>query len=628
MKRSTPLALLLPLALAACSSSSDSSTAPPATATTIFSTLTSEGLNTLQAALVAAGLDDDLAGAGPFTLLAPSDAAFDALPPGTLDALLLPENQATLIDILTYHVIVGEATSDVVVTLDSSSTLQGASVLIDQVGDALFINDAQVTKTDVDATNGVIHVIDKVILPPQNIVDTLVANGFDTLAAAVGAAGLVDTLSGATTTENFTVLAPTDAAFAALPAGVLDDLLLDENKDALIDILTYHVVSGDVVASAALAAESPKALNAVTLLFAASEAGAAVNGVSISAVNIPCTNGVIHVIDAVLLPPSEIPTLAGEAGLSTLVAALTAGELVEALAAGGPFTVFAPTNAAFDALPEGALGVLLDPANKGLLVDVLLYHVVADELTAAEVLGATSFSTLNGDSINVSANPPMINEAPIALTNVLARNGIVHVIDAVLLPPGFVLPATEQAPSAETPLSFGAEFGSQMSDFSEFASETLPTWHGAPGTRASGWDDFASLTNPVRPDVEGSGNASLYLELPSRDSQAGTVQWASTSANFRVSQRSAQVPQEVILNWTSAGVEATPVLSFVDVDGEVIELEPTSIQVRSSRVSDSTETIATWVPAFTGQAIDSFNVVVKSERSGFVLESLRILSID
>ncbi|MDZ4698337.1 MAG: fasciclin domain-containing protein [Rhodothermales bacterium] len=132
----------------------------------IVGVATASGFTTLVAAIEAADLTETLQGAGPFTVFAPTEAAFAALPAGTLDTLLDPANQATLAGILTYHVVSGEVTAAQVVTLTSATTVNGATVAISVVDGAVFINDAEVTTTDIEASNGVIHIIDAVLLPP------------------------------------------------------------------------------------------------------------------------------------------------------------------------------------------------------------------------------------------------------------------------------------------------------------------------------------------------------------------------------------------------------------------------------------------------------------------------------
>jgi len=121
--------------------------------------------NTLAAALQAAGLVETLKSDGPFTVFAPTDEAFAKLPDGTVEMLLMPENKDKLVAILTYHVVAGKVTAAEVVKLDSATTVNGADVQISVRGESVFVNDSQVVMTDVYASNGVIHVVDTVILP-------------------------------------------------------------------------------------------------------------------------------------------------------------------------------------------------------------------------------------------------------------------------------------------------------------------------------------------------------------------------------------------------------------------------------------------------------------------------------
>ncbi|MCG5481303.1 fasciclin domain-containing protein [Sinorhizobium alkalisoli] len=122
---------------------------------------------TLAAAIDAAGLTETLKGAGPFTVFAPTDDAFSKLPTGTVESLLKPENKEKLVSVLTYHVVPGRVLAADVVKLNEARTVNGKAVSIKSSGDGVMVNDAHVTAADVDASNGVIHVIDKVILPPE-----------------------------------------------------------------------------------------------------------------------------------------------------------------------------------------------------------------------------------------------------------------------------------------------------------------------------------------------------------------------------------------------------------------------------------------------------------------------------
>lgn len=422
---------------ASCSNDNDGPS-PVSNPPTITASLDDLGLTTLAAALAAAELDDDLAG-GTLTLFAPSNAAFAALPPGTLDALLQPANRAQLLDVLRNHVVAGAVPSTVAVTLSAATTLGGGSLLVDVVGTDLFVNQAKVTQADVAARNGVIHVVDSVLLPRQPVVATLQSRGFSTLVTAVGAANLTTTLSGP---GPFTVLAPTDSAFAALGQATLDSLLLPQNQAQLARILTYHVVPGAIAAGDGAAAELATTVQGAEVLFSFTAGEVRVNGTRVRIVNIPCTNGVVHGLDAVLSVPEPISATAQSLGFTTLLQALDAAQLTATFADenGGPYTVFAPTNAAFAALPAGLLNQLLQPQNRPVLQQVLRFHVVAGSLTAADVTARVgqSIETLQGAAISVAASAagPQLGGFSVLTTNVLASNGVIHAIDGVLVPPG------------------------------------------------------------------------------------------------------------------------------------------------------------------------------------------------
>ena len=323
MKRNSLFAgLLLAVALvmAACAPAATPTPAPEPTAlpeptatpepmlSDIVDTAVADGrFTTLVAAVEAAGLVETLKGEGPFTVFAPTDDAFAALPEGTLESLLLPENKQQLTDILLYHVVPGKVMAADVTGLTSAATVLGKDIAIKVDMGNVYINEAKVIITDIETSNGVIHVIDAVILPPaeeasNTIVDIAVADGrFTTLVAAVEAAGLVETLSGE---GPFTVFAPTDDAFAALPAGTLESLLLPENKQALTDILLYHVVSGKVMAADVVSLTSAPTVLGKDITITVKDGKVFLNDtVEVIITDIEASNGVIHVIDAVLLPP-------------------------------------------------------------------------------------------------------------------------------------------------------------------------------------------------------------------------------------------------------------------------------------------------------------------------------------
>ena len=308
--------------------------APEPMAKDIVDTAVANGsFTTLVAAAQAAGLVDTLKGAGPFTVFAPTDEAFKKLPAGTVEALL--KDPAELKDILLYHVVAGKVMAADAAKLTSADTVLGKPIAIKVVDGKVMINDATVAAADVAASNGVIHVIDTVLLPPaeeampaepmaKDIVDTAVANGsFTTLVAAAQAAGLVDTLKGA---GPFTVFAPTDEAFKKLPAGTVEALLKDPAK--LKDILLYHVVAGKVMAADAAKLTSADTVLGKPIAIKVVDGKVMINDATVAAADVAASNGVIHVIDTVLLPPAE----------EAMPAEPMAKDIVDTAVANGSFT--------------------------------------------------------------------------------------------------------------------------------------------------------------------------------------------------------------------------------------------------------------------------------------------------
>lgn len=416
-------------------------TATPAPKTIVDIAVADGRFSTLVTAVQAAGLVETLSGEGPFTVFAPTDDAFAKLPKETLENLLKPENKDQLVKVLTYHVVPGKVMASDVVKLSEAQTAAGEPIAIKVEGNKVFVNDAQVILTDIEASNGVIHVIDAVILPPsmkaeakKDIVDIAAADGrFTTLVAAVQAAGLVDTLKGE---GPFTVFAPTDEAFAKLPEGTLETLLKPENKQQLTNILLYHVLPGKVMASEVKDGLIADTALGTSVFFKVDMGKAYINEAQIIITDIEASNGVIHVIDTVILP-KDIVDAAVFNKFNTLVAAVQAAGLVDTLKGEGPFTVFAPTDEAFAKLPAGTLDNLLKPANKKQLTDILLYHVVSGRVLAEDVVKLQRADTALGKpvTIKVQDGKVYINDAQVILTDIKTTNGVIHVIDTVLLPP-------------------------------------------------------------------------------------------------------------------------------------------------------------------------------------------------
>ena len=401
----------------------DSVILPPPTITEVA--VGNPDFSTLVTALQVAGLVDLLKTTGPFTVFAPNNAAFAKVPPATLNALLA--DPAKLRQVLLYHVVPGRIRSTDL-TAGKVITAQGSAATIGLTG-GVTINDATVIAANVEASNGVIHVLDSVILPPPSLVETALASpDFSTLVAAVQAAGLVDLL---TSLRDATVFAPNNAAFAKLPTGTLESLLANTNQ--LRTILLYHLVNGRVRSTDLTPGKVATVQGAAVTVDLTG--GVRINASQVIAADVEASNGVLHVLDTVLLPPPNLVEIAlSNPDFSTLVTAVQAAGLVDTLQGAGPFTLFAPNNAAFAKLPAGTLEALVaDPAR---LKHILLYHVNhGPRLRAADLRDGT-VSTLQGAPlrVDVSETGVAINQARVLSANVEAVNGILHVVDSVLIP--------------------------------------------------------------------------------------------------------------------------------------------------------------------------------------------------
>ena len=277
-----------------------------------------------------------------------------------------------------------------------------------------------------------------------SIVQTAAESGkFNTLINALVATGL----DGALKTGEFTVFAPTEEAFAKLPAGTIEKLLKPENREMLVGILKVHVVPAKLTRESFTGSVST--LNGPVELAIDAHHRPIVNGVPIRGNSIPCTNGKILVIDQVLMPtakaeskrtepkPGNILGVAQKAGnFKILLKAIEVAGLTEILDGDGPFTVFAPTDEAFAKLPEGTIAKLLTPAGKEDLIAILKYHVVAGKVSAKQAVAAGKATSLlgKGYAIELKDGQLTIKKSKVIANDIGAGNGVIHVIDTVLLP--------------------------------------------------------------------------------------------------------------------------------------------------------------------------------------------------
>jgi len=392
----------------------------------------------LEAALIQENLDDDLQNSSAtLTVFAPTDAAFDALATalGTdINGLLALPN---LNDILLYHVLGSEVPASAVTNGLIASPLSSTNTIkmTKTSGGNVYANHALVTTANITTDNGIVHVIDAVILPSETVVDVALDNGFSTLATAVVTAELLPALTNPL--SNFTVFAPTNEAFDNLAAALGTDINGILALSNLADILTYHVLGAKVLAADINNGDIVDALSTTNTLKLTKKTNGDVfvNQAQVTTANVNADNGVVHILNAVVLPFETVVDVALDNGFSTLATAVVTAELLPALTNPlSKFTVFAPTNDAFDdlatALGTDINGVLALP----FLADVLLYHVVSGEVLSTDLTNGP-VATLNGQSLTVDLTSGVkIDDANVILADQTSENGVVHVIDAVILP--------------------------------------------------------------------------------------------------------------------------------------------------------------------------------------------------
>ncbi len=416
-----------------------------------------------------------------FTVFAPNNAAFTALLTVVEQENLSDIPSDVVRRILDYHVVAGEAFAGDLTDGQTITTLLGEELTIGVDGANVTVNGVSVVTPDIDANNGVVHIVDGVLTPAleTSIVNTILEPAyfnidFSILTAAVVKAELVETLI-TSTTDGYTLFAPNDAAFTAAGVTSLDNL----SKEDLTPILQYHVLGAEVLES-----ELPTTGSAVTTLngdfyLSINSEGVFINGqTQVTATDLLYDNGVVHTIDQTLLPASDnvVDVAVGlsqgsPAEFTQLVSALTAVQtaseepepivdaLISILSAEtddeeslAPFTVFAPTDAAFNALYAALEVSDLEGVVSAIGIDgvelVLKYHVIAGARvfsTDLPNLSSTTQATVAGQDITFDLTDLTITEADgtetdedtdagIIGTDVLGTNGVIHTIDKVLLP--------------------------------------------------------------------------------------------------------------------------------------------------------------------------------------------------
>ncbi|GAB1307471.1 hypothetical protein KH5_01540 [Urechidicola sp. KH5] len=404
------------------------------------------GLSTLNSAINAAGLGPTLSGEGPFTIFAPTNAAFAELDPTTLNTII--STPSLLTALLQYHVVSGNVTSDQLTNGDVPTLLSGQSIMVNVNNGVVLNGSSNVVDADVLATNGVIHIVDEVLLPEGFIAETItqlaISNPeFSTLVSILVKPELADILAAASDpTQDLTVFAPTNTAFDNL-LSALGKSSVDELPVGLLrEIVLYHILGTSVESG-----ELSDGMMAETLLTGESVTvdlsnGVMINDSNVVAPDVLAVNGVIHGIDAVLIPgyvAQTVGTIAEvimfDPNYTILVQALQTADLLETISTANDLTLFAPDNAAFI-----AAGITsLDGLDAATLTPILLYHVLGAKVLSSELPADGMAVTLNNDEkiyLGYLTSSVIINGlTTITAVDMEKSNGVVHAINRTLLPP-------------------------------------------------------------------------------------------------------------------------------------------------------------------------------------------------
>ncbi|MFC4453359.1 fasciclin domain-containing protein [Deinococcus sonorensis] len=477
--------------------------------------------STLLTAVQATGLTETLQG-GSYTVFAPTDAAFAKLPSDALSNLFNDPDQ--LKSILLYHVLPGKVNATQVKVLKSAKTANGATVSVSTMGSKVMINNATVTRANVLACNGIVHVIDTVLMPPMATVTpapaatTTPATPEPAPAAAPAAttpsapAGIsvadipVTPLSGATTASTTDTSTTTDTTTPSAPADTTttDTTATDTTTttDATTDTTTTDATTTDTTTTDATTTEA-------TTTDTSADASATTTDETAS-------NTVYDVI-------------ASDERFSTLAGLISDAGLDETLMT-GDYTIFAPTNEAFDKVDPDTLAVIAsDPA---LLKQILLYHVVAGKVPASQVATSTQLTSAEGSSLSVmaSGSSVMVGTANVTATDIASSNGVIHAIDAVLIPSDVTIPAppavaadtstTDAAATPSTPATTDAAATPSTPATTDAAAATPSTPATTDATTPSA---PAAAATPAAPATATPAATSTVAQLISTDPRFSTL---------------------------------------------------------------------------------------------------------
>ncbi|XP_074069605.1 transforming growth factor-beta-induced protein ig-h3 [Macrotis lagotis] len=381
---------------------------------------------TLRAAVAASGLNTMLESEGQFTFLAPTNEAFKKISPETLNRIL--GDPEALKDLLKNHILKSAMCAEAIIAGMSMETLGGNTLEVGCNGDVLTIDGkAIISNKDNLATNGVIHYVDDLLIPDsaKTLMELATESDVSTSIDLYKQAGLISHLSG---TESLTLLAPLNSAFKDgvpyVDANMKNLLLNHIIKDQLSSKYLYHGQTLDT-------------LGGKKLRVFVYRNSLCIENSCIAAHDKRGRFGTLFTVDQMLTPPvgTIMDVLKVDNRFSMLVAAIQTAGLTETLNREGAYTFFAPTNEAFQALPQGELKKLMGNAKE--LANILKYHV-GDEILVSGAIGAlVRLKSLQGDKLEISSKNTVVNvnKEPVAEADIMATNGVIYAIKSILQPP-------------------------------------------------------------------------------------------------------------------------------------------------------------------------------------------------
>uniref|UniRef100_A0A7M4EYL2 Transforming growth factor-beta-induced protein ig-h3 n=1 Tax=Crocodylus porosus TaxID=8502 RepID=A0A7M4EYL2_CROPO len=384
-----------------------------------------ESLETLRAAVAASGLNNLLESNGQFTLLAPTNEAFEKIPQETLNRIL--GDPEALRDLLNHHILKSAMCAEAIIAGLAMETLEGTTLEVGCSGEELTLNGRPIiANKDVVATNGVVHFVNELLIP--DAAKTLFELGQEsevtTSIDLFRQAGLSSHLTG---NERLTLLAPVNTAFKdGIPR-------VDNNMK---NLLRDHIVKDQLSSKYLYHGQKLETLGGKELRVFVYRNTLCIENSCIAAHDKRGRFGTLFIMEKMLTPPmgTVMDMLKADNRFSTLVAAIQSAGLTETLNRPGTFTVFAPTNEAFRAMPRGELNKLMGNAKE--LSSVLKYHITDEILVSGAVGALVRMKSMQGDKLEVSTKKDVIqiNKEPVAESDIMATNGVIYAVNSVLQP--------------------------------------------------------------------------------------------------------------------------------------------------------------------------------------------------